>query len=308
MIILHRHPRVNHKSRPRVDKSSVAAHTLRMETGELRFRVARAGLHFYEEPFISGKGGSGTVFFTGCDLRCMFCQNHEISRGGKGVNISGEELLRLFAILEEKGAENINLVTPSPWTKQLIPVLERFKTTSELPVVWNSSGYEDVELLREAEGLVDVWLPDFKYSDDSLAEKYSGVKGYSARAFAAISEMRRQAPKDVFDKRDMMKKGVCVRHLVLPCGVDNAAGVMRAIARIDKNMFVSVMAQYFPTPAVANHPVLSRRITREEYDAAVEAFFAAGLNNGLSQDPESATEDYVPDFDAEEVLRLLGHD
>lgn len=277
-----------------------------MELDKLRFRVARAGLHFYEEPFISGDGGSGTVFFCGCDLSCVFCQNYEISHGGKGVNIDGEELLRLFRTLEAQGAENINLVTPSPWAKRLFPVLERFKTVSELPIVWNSSGCEDVETLRGAEGLADVWLPDFKYSDDALAREYSGADDYFRRACAALAEMRRQTPRDVFDARGMMKKGVCVRHLVLPGGTDNAAGVMRAIAAVDSDIYVSVMAQYFPTPAVAGHPLLSRRITRGEYDAAVQSFFDAGLKNGFTQDPESATEDYVPDFDAQEVLRLLG--
>ena len=259
-----------------------------MELKELNFRVARAGLHFYEEPFISGERGSGTVFFTGCDLRCLFCQNYEISRGGKGVNLNGEELLSVFAALEAQGAENINLVTPSPWLKRLVPVLKEYKTRGKLPIVWNSSGCEDAADLRKLEGCVDVWLPDFKYSDDDMARSYSGAENYCAKARAALAEMRRQAPHEEFDERGMMKKGVCVRHLVLPGGVKNAEGVMRAVADVDPDIYVGVMAQYFPTPNVAEHPLLSRRITKEEYEKAVDAFFAAGGEDGVSEEPGNA--------------------
>ena len=278
-----------------------------MDIASLTFRIARAGLHRYEEPCISGENGSGTVFFSGCDMRCPFCQNAEISRGGKGVNVNGEELLSLLLHLEKEGAENINLVTPTPWAKRLIPVLKVFKTRSELPVVWNSNGTDAAEDVRAAEGAVDVWLPDMKYSSPALASEYGAPKDYPERARAALEDMRRQAPKDVFDERGMMRKGVIVRHLVLPGEAENTAGVMRAIADIDDTLYVSVMAQYFPTPAVKDHPLLSRRITREEYDAAVDAFFAAGLKNGFSQEPESATEDYVPDFEnsIQEIKALL---
>ena len=278
-----------------------------MDIASLTFRIARTGLHRYEEPCISGENGSGTVFFSGCDMRCPFCQNAEISHSGKGVNVNGEELLSLFLHLEKEGAENINLVTPTPWAKRLIPVLKVFKTRSELPVVWNSNGADATEDVRAAEGAVDVWLPDMKYSSPSLAAEYGAPRDYPERARAALEEMRWQAPKDVFDERGMMRKGVIVRHLVLPGAAENTAGVMRAIADIDNTLYVSVMAQYFPTPAVKDHPLLSHRITREEYDAAVDAFFAAGLKNGFSQEPESATEDYVPDFEnsIQEIKALL---
>ena len=278
-----------------------------MDIASLTFRIARTGLHRYEEPCISGENGSGTVFFSGCDMRCPFCQNAEISRDGKGVNVNGEELLSLFLHLEKEGAENINLVTPTPWAKRLIPVLKVFKTRSELPVVWNSNGADATEDVRAAAGAVDVWLPDMKYSSPTLAVEYGAPKGYPERARAALEEMRGQAPKDIFDERGMMRKGVIVRHLVLPGTSENTAGAMRMIADVDPSLFVSVMAQYFPTPAVKDHPLLSRRITREEYDAAVDAFFAAGLKNGFSQDPESATEDYVPDFatSIQEIKTLL---
>lgn len=276
-----------------------------MESQRRTFRVARVGLHRYEEPFISGERGSGTVFFCGCDLACVFCQNYEISRHGKGVTVSDDELLKLFFHLENAGAENINLVTPSPWLERLIPVLKEFKTHSELPIVWNSNGCEPVEALKKAEGAVDIWLPDFKYSDDALAWEYSRARNYFERARAALAEMRRQQPEDIFDGRGMMKKGVCVRHLVLPAAGENTEGVMRAIDAIDGTLFVSVMGQYFPTPAVMSHPVLGRRLTEEEYRAAIDAFFSAGLENGFSQELDSATEEYVPDFDPTEVIRIL---
>ena len=279
-----------------------------MDLKSLTFRIARVGLHRFEEPCISGENGSGTVFFSGCDMRCPFCQNAEISRDGKGVNVNGEELLSLFLHLEKEGAENLNLVTPTPWAERLIPALKEYKTRGKLPVVWNSNGADALPHLRGLEGLVDVWLPDLKYSDPALALKYGAPEDYPERARAALKEMRRQAPEDVFDERGMMRKGVIVRHLVLPGTADNTAGAMRMIADIDRTLFVSVMAQYFPTPAVKDHPLLSRRVTAAEYDKALDAFFAAGLKNGFSQDPESATEDYVPDFagSIEELKDLLG--
>ena len=276
-----------------------------MESGNRIFKIARVGLHRFEEPCLSGTAGSGTVFFSGCNLRCAFCQNYRISRGENGLAVNDEELLSLFGFLEKEGAHNINLVTPSIWTKKLIPVLKEFKKSHKIPIVWNSSGYESVEDIRLLEGLADVFLPDFKYSDDALALEYSGVRGYRYKAFAAISEMRRQQPADVFDENGIMQKGVIVRHLVLPAATENTRGVLRALSQIDDSLYVSLMSQYFPTPQVAEHPVLGRRVTCEEYDDALNAFFEAGLKNGFSQDPESATEDYVPDFDISELAALL---
>lgn len=276
-----------------------------MGNGEDLFRIARAGLHRFEEPCISGEGGSGTLFFSGCDMRCVFCQNYALSRDGVGLNVSGDDLVALMLHLEREGAENINLVTPTPWAKRLIPVFKKFKSLSKLPIVWNSNGCDDVETLRLLQGLVDVWLPDFKYSDDVLAKSYGAVEGCFERSVAALSEMRRQRPRDVFDDRGIMREGVVVRHLVLPAASENTRGVLRAIADVDDTLYVSLMGQYFPTPAVAEHPVLSRRITEEEYDAATEAFFEAGLSNGFSQELSSAVEEYVPDFDTAALAALI---
>lgn len=269
------------------------------------FRIARVGLHHYEEPCISGDRGSGTVFFSGCNLRCKFCQNYEISRGGKGIEVDGCTLLKLFEYLAEEGAHNINLVTPTLYVNALIPVLRAAKEILRLPIVWNSSGYETVANIKKLEGLVDIYLPDFKYSDDDMAYEYSHAKGYSAVARAAISEMRRQQPKDVFDEEGMLLSGVVVRHLVLPGGVKNARGVFENIAAIDRNTYVSVMGQYFPTPAVEGDALLGRRISDEEYDDAIEAFFDAGLKNGFSQSLDSATKEYVPEFDTDALEKLI---
>ena len=269
------------------------------------YKIARVGLHHWEEPCLSGTRGSGTIFFSGCNLRCLFCQNFEISHGGKGLEISEKQLIDCMLYLKDIGAHNINLVTPSNYTLALAKTPETAKNKVNLPIVWNSSGYETVANLKKLDGLVDVYLPDFKYSDDDLAWEYSHAKGYEDVAIKAIAEMRRQQPVDVFDEDDMMKKGVIVRHLVLPNAIENTRGVLKDIASIDKDMIVSLMGQYFPTPAVETHPVLFRRITQEEYDEATDAFFDAGLTNGFSQELDSATEEYVPDFDLQALQAIL---
>lgn len=270
------------------------------------FRIARVGLHHFEEPCLSGDRGSGTIFFCGCNLRCAFCQNFEISHGGKGVNITDDQLISAMLYLEKIGAHNINLVTPSIWADKLIDVLKRAKQYVKVPIVWNSSGYEDVKTLQKLKGLVDIYLPDFKYSDDAMAQEYSGVSGYYAAACAAIKEMHRQQPKNEFNENGIMKSGIIVRHLVLPNAIDNTAGVLRAIADIDKDIYVSLMGQYFPTSAVESHHTLGRRLTADEYDKATELFFDAGLKNGFSQELESAKEEYVPDFDLAALKNILG--
>lgn len=269
------------------------------------YKIARVGLHHFEEPCLSGTRGSGTIFFSGCNLRCLFCQNFEISHGGKGLEISEKQLIDCMLYLKDIGAHNVNLVTPSNYTSALAKTLETAKNKVNLPIVWNSSGYETVANLKKLDGLVDVYLPDFKYSDDDLAWEYSHAKEYEDVAIKAIAEMRRQQPVDVFDGDDMMKKGVIVRHLVLPNAIENTRGVLKDIASIDKDMIVSLMGQYFPTPAVETHPVLFRRITQEEYDEATDAFFDAGLTNGFSQELDSATEEYVPDFDLQALQAIL---
>ena len=269
------------------------------------YKIARVGLHHFEEPCLSGERGSGTIFFSGCNLRCLFCQNFEISHGGKGLEVSEKQLVSLMLYLQDSGAHNINLVTPSNYTNLLKDTLKIAKSQLKIPIVWNSSGYETVQNLKKLDGLVDIYLPDFKYSDDDLAWQYSHAKGYRKVAFDAISEMRRQQPADLFGDDGMMQKGVIVRHLVLPGALENTKGVLQNISSIDDTMYVSLMGQYFPTPNVENHPILSRRITEDEYDQATQAFFDAGLQNGFSQELDSATEEYVPDFDLDALQEIL---
>lgn len=269
------------------------------------YKIARVGLHHFEEPCLSGERGSGTIFFSGCNLRCLFCQNFEISHGGKGLEVSEKQLVSLMLYLQDSGAHNINLVTPSNYTNLLKDTLKIVKSQLKIPIVWNSSGYETVQNLKKLDGLVDIYLPDFKYSDDDLAWQYSHAKGYRKIAFDAISEMRRQQPDDLFGDDGMMQKGVIVRHLVLPGALENTKGVLQDISSIDDTMYVSLMGQYFPTPNVENHPILSRRITEDEYDQATQAFFDAGLQNGFSQELDSATEEYVPDFDLDALQEIL---
>lgn len=269
------------------------------------YKIARVGLHHFEEPCLSGERGSGTIFFSGCNLRCLFCQNFEISHGGKGLEVSEKQLVSLMLYLQDSGAHNINLVTPSNYTNLLKDTLKIAKPQLKIPIVWNSSGYETVQNLKKLDGLVDIYLPDFKYSDDDLAWEYSHAKGYRKIAFDAISEMRRQQPDDLFGDDGMMQKGVIVRHLVLPNALENTKGVLQDISSIDDTMYVSLMGQYFPTPNVENHPILSRRITEDEYDQATQAFFDAGLQNGFSQELDSATEEYVPDFDLDALQEIL---
>ncbi len=269
------------------------------------YKIARVGLHHFEEPCLSGERGSGTIFFSGCNLRCLFCQNFEISHGGKGLEVSEKQLVSLMLYLQDSGAHNINLVTPSNYTHLLKDTLKIAKSQLKIPIVWNSSGYETVQNLKKLDGLVDIYLPDFKYYDDDLAWQYSHAKGYRKIAFDAISEMRRQQPADLFGDDGMMQKGVIVRHLVLPGALENTKGVLQDISSIDDTMYVSLMGQYFPTPNVENHPILSRRITEDEYDQATQAFFDAGLQNGFSQELDSATEEYVPDFDLQALQEIL---
>ncbi|MCL2751158.1 MAG: radical SAM protein [Firmicutes bacterium] len=263
----------------------------------MEFRVARAMKHMWEEPVISGAKGSGTIFFSGCRLHCCYCQNYNISHKGKGLNLTGRQLLALMFWLQNEGAHNINLVTPSHVAAALRPVLQEAKRDFlKIPVVYNTGGYDGLAGLRALDGLIDIYLPDLKYVDAGIAQKYSGAADYFEIANAALREMRRQQPRDVFI-RGLMRRGVLVRHLVLPNLTSYSCAVLDAVAAIDKTLYVSVMAQYFPTADAQKFPELSRRLTNAEYDAVCGHFFAAGLRNGFTQDPESAVEDYVPDFD-----------
>ena len=259
-------------------------------------RIARAALHFWEEPCISGKNGSGAVFFSGCSLRCVFCQNNEISRLCEGKTVSDVELLRIFERLVDEGAENINLVTPTHYAPRLAGLLEKFR--SPVPIVYNCGGYESVETLKRLEGLVDIYLPDFKYISSERAEKYSKAKDYPERCAEAIAEMKRQQPGDVFDERGMMVRGVIIRHLVLPKNTNQSVAVLEYIGeRFGTGTYLSLMSQYTPCGSLEAFPELRRRITEREYEKVVEAASGMGFMNVFTQELSSAEKAYIPDFD-----------
>jgi len=267
-----------------------------------RYLIARAGLHFYEEPPISGNSGSGTIFFGGCSLKCVFCQNRDISHTAKGLNISQDDLILLMLHLQEQGAHNINLVTPSHYVKCLIVTLQKAKPKLKIPIVYNTSCYENAEQLKLLDGLVDIYLPDFKYVDETIAVNFSKAKDYFPRACTALKEMLRQQPKNVMEN-GLLKKGVVVRHLVLPGQIEDTKRVLDYLSKID-NIHVSLMGQYFPP--IGNLPSpLNRRLTAHEYKKATEYMRLVGIKNGWTQELSSATKDYVPDFDLNQLENLL---
>lgn len=260
--------------------------------------IARAALHFWEEPCISGDKGSGTVFFTGCALQCVFCQNAEISHSGfQGKILTPVELSDVFFRLIEKGAHNINLVNPTHFIPAVAEALN-YKRLS-IPVVYNSGGYEKKESLRMLEGLIDIYLPDFKYSDSETAKTYSHAKDYPEIALAAIDEMHRQCGSPQFDKKGMLKKGVLVRHLILPGKTRNSINAIKLLKeRFGNSIYISLMAQYLPCGKVdaEHYPEINRRITRRELEKVETALFDSGLN-GFVQELESAEKRYIPGFD-----------
>ena len=266
--------------------------------------IARVGIHEWEEPCISGTHGSGTIFFSGCNLRCIFCQNDAISRSAYGREISVDTLGKLMLYQQEVGAENINLVSPTQFTGQIAEALAKYKSQIKIPVVYNSNGYESVEQLHRLEGLVDVYLPDLKYADNSLAVEYSSAPNYFDMATAAIAEMKRQRPKNVF-VNGMLRRGVIVRHLVLPGNLDNSKRVLDYLASFDRNIYVSLMSQYFPTKDVKNHPLLGRTLRQNEYNEISAHFKQCGLHNGYFQDLSSNSEEYVPEWSLERLDEII---
>ena len=257
-------------------------------------KVARIAPHMWEEPVISGKNGSGAVFFSGCTLRCVFCQNYEISALNNGRVITPEKLAEEFKRLEESGVHNINLVSPTPYIECIIEALDIYRP--KIPVVYNSSGYERVESLKRLEGYVNIYLPDFKYSDDSLAKEYSKAPDYVHTATEAISEMLRQTREAEFDDDGMMTSGVIIRHLVLPNHTRNSIGALDIIKDRFPNTLVSLMGQYTPHGDIKKYPKLQRKITAREYEKVKNYLFDLGLD-GFVQELSSADEKYIPQWD-----------
>ena len=302
------------------------------QTAEIR--AARAALHFWEEPCISGKEGSGTVFFSGCVLRCIFCQNHNIAQGKAGQEISLERLAEIFLELQEKKANNINLVTPTHFVPQIAAALEQAKKQGlHIPVVYNTGSYEKVETLRMMDGLVDIYLPDMKYVSAELGRKYSGAADYFEVASAAIAEMVRQVGKPVFaepvrekvgdgirapkngeddeptaprqnDEDDepevLLKRGVIVRHLVLPGNIADSKKVIRYLYETYGNdIFISIMSQYTPLREFPEYPELNRRLRAREYEKVVDFALDIGVENGFLQEGDVAEDSFIPEFNGE---------
>lgn len=311
-------------------------------------KAARAALHMWEEPCISGQNGSGTVFFSGCNLGCVFCQNHNIATGKAGIEISIERLAEIFLELQEKGANNINLVTAGHFVPQVVGALKLAKQQGlYLPIVYNTSSYEKVETLRLLEGYVDIYLPDLKYVDSAISSRYSHAADYFTCASAAIAEMVRQVGKPefvfertagkeggsaefpadekkknseqqnnmIFDAAEyqerseageslLMRKGVIVRHLVMPdCVEDSKRVISYLLKTYGGRIFISIMNQYTPLPQCREYPELSRRVTEAEYDAVVDYAIELGIENGFIQEGDVAEESFIPEFDGEGIVR-----
>ena len=266
-------------------------------------KISRAALHMWEEPCISGDKGSGTVFFSGCNMKCVFCQNKEISTGGFGKEITIERLADIFLELQAKGALNINLVTPTHYTLQIIRAVKLAKEKGlKLPIVYNTSSYEKVETIKLLAEIVDIWLPDFKYMDNTAAARYSKAADYVQYAQAAIDEMVRQQPQCVFGDDGIIQKGVIVRHLVLPGQLQGAKDAIEYLYnKYGDSIFISIMSQYTPCTDLSDYPEINRKISQEEYDEVVDYAVEIGVENGFLQEGESASESFIPPFDLEGV-------
>lgn len=269
-------------------------------------KVARAALHFWEEPCISGDAGSGAVFFSGCPLHCVFCQNENIANGTVGKEISLERLVDIFLELQEKGANNINLVTPGHFVPQITKALDLAKQEGlKLPIVYNTSSYETVETIKRLEGYVDIYLPDFKYMSPGLSKKYSHAPDYAEVAKAAIAEMVRQTGKAVFvngDEDNLILRGTIVRHLTLPGCMEDSMQILKYLHETYGDMiYISIMNQFTPLSNLEKYPELNRRITDEEYETLVDYAIEIGIENGFIQEGNTAEESFIPAFDCEGV-------
>ena len=266
-------------------------------------KVARAALHYWEEPCISGKRGSGAVFFSGCSLHCVFCQNREISDGKAGKVISKERLSDIFIELADKGANNINLVTPGQYIPDIVWAVNDAKSRGmKLPIIYNTSGYENVTELKLLEGIVDVYLPDFKYMDSTLSARYSRAKDYPDVAKQALSEMVRQQPDVVIDdETGLIQKGVIVRQLLLPGHVNDAKAVLKYLYdTYHDHVYISMMSQFTPI-ALKDYPEINRTVTRREYERLVDYALKIGITNAFIQEGDVAKDSFIPAFDCEGV-------
>ncbi len=261
-------------------------------------KIALYSTHNFEEPCISGKKGSGTVFFSNCNMNCVFCQNYEISQQGRGKEITIEELADIFIKQQEKDVENINLVTPTSYVPQIIEAIKIARGHGlKLPIVYNTNGYEKVETLKMLDGYIDIYLPDFKYSDNDLGKRLSKVDNYFEIVTGALMEMYRQTGKVIFNDDGIMQKGMIIRHLVLPNHILNSRRVLKWINENMHDVYVSVMAQYFPTYKAKEIDDISRKLTKEEYEQIENYLYRLDLENGYIQELGEHEEEYVPNWE-----------
>lgn len=264
-------------------------------------KLALASIHNWEEPCISGENGSGTVFFSGCNLSCSFCQNHEISHSGFGKEVSIERLSDIFLELQDKNVNNINLVSPTPYVPQIIKALDIAKINGlKIPVVYNTNSYENVETIKKLNGYVDIYLPDLKYFDDNIALEYSKIPHYFDTASKAILEMVSQIPNNIFNDNGILQKGIIVRHLILPGNVTQTKKILNWIKdNLPEDIYISIMAQYFPTYKAKEHDLLNRKISKREYEMVLNML--DDFENGYIQELSNCEEEYVPDFNLDGI-------
>lgn len=265
------------------------------------YKIARAALHYWEEPCISGKNGSGTVFFSGCSLKCVYCQNSRISSDCYGKEISEERLIEIFKELENRGANNINLVSPTHYAVQLAHTLSKYKPS--VPVVYNTGGYDSVETLKLLEGMVDIFLTDIKYVSPKVSAKYSRAEDYFEVCSNAVLEMRRQQKEDIFGQDGLMKKGMIIRHLVLPGNVSQGMKMLDWVKNnLSDKTVISLMGQYMPCSKASEYPTINRKISAAEYEIVLNHAEKLGFENVYIQELDSSSEEYIPDFDLTGVL------
>lgn len=266
-----------------------------------KIKIALASIHKYEEPCLSEINGSGTIFFTNCNMNCIYCQNYEISQQGKGKEVSIEELAQIMIKQQNKGVNNINLVTPTMYVYQIIESIKIAKNEGlKIPIVYNTNGYENIETIKSLKGYIDIYLPDLKYYSNEIAKKYSNVDNYFEVATKAIKEMQNQVGKLEFNENGIMQKGMIIRHLILPNYIQNSKHILKWIKEnMPEDIYVSVMAQYFPTYKAKDSTLLNRKINRKEYRKVESYLYTLELKNGYIQDLGEHEEEYVPNFNLE---------
>ncbi len=270
--------------------------------GAKSLKIAKVMKHFWEEPIISGKNGSGAIFFSHCSLKCCYCQNFQISHDGLGKDVSVKELADIFKILEESGVENINLVSPTHYTNEIIEALEVYKP--KIPIVWNTSGYESVETIKKLKKYVDIFLCDFKYFDNILAKEYSNAPNYYESCIESLLQMRKNQKKDVI-KSGLMKKGIIVRHLILPAHINDSIKIFEWINKYMGNkIYISLMNQYFPCYKAKKIEELKNKVKPLEYKRVVKAIERMDFENGFIQDEESSYSEYVPEFSLNKFIEI----